>query len=108
MTGGGLAFSQLERRSVLRLLSAALVLVSTVLLAAPAGAQQIVETSTGKHVAGSCSVSQAILTAIQDAGDTRQAETKTRVNAFLNAALARPKSRSVAQSPVVFPPRPGS
>ncbi|MFB0922458.1 MAG: hypothetical protein QMB76_03110 [Alphaproteobacteria bacterium] len=53
-------------------------------------------------------MSQAIPTAIQDAGDTRQAETKTRVNAFLNAALARPKSRSVAQSPVVFPPRPGS
>jgi hypothetical protein len=51
----------------LRLLGAALTVCGMAFLAVPSQAQQIVETSTGKHVAGgNCAVSEAMLTAIQD------------------------------------------
>lgn len=81
-------------------------------LAAPAAAQQVVETSTGRHVAGGeCSVSDAMMTAIEEAQDNREAVTRARVDAMLEAALASPKTggQSGGASPVVFPPaRPGS
>lgn len=88
----------------------AVVVLGVALLAVPASAQQIVETSTGKHLAGgTCAVSEAMLTAIQGADETRKADTRARLNKMLDAALASSKTRQTAQSPVVFPPRqPGS
>ena len=93
----------------MRLLGAALTVCGMAFLAVPSQAQQIVETSTGKNVAGgNCAVSEAMLTAIQDGEAAGKAETRTRLNSFLNAALARSKPGQTAQSPLVFPPRPGS
>lgn len=80
-------------------------------LSAPASAQQVVETSTGRQLTtGECLVSQAMLTAIEDAQASREAEIRAKVDALLEAALASPKtSEAGGQSPVVFPPqRPGS
>jgi len=81
-------------------------------LSAPAAAQQVVETSTGRQLTtGECPVSQAMLTAIEDAQASREAETRAKVDALLEAALESPKTveASGGQSPVVFPPRrPGS
>lgn len=77
----------------------------------PAAAQQVVETSTGRQLtSGECSVSKAMLSAIEDAQASREAETRARVDALLEAALASPKTQGTrGQSPVVFPPqRPGS
>ena len=72
-------------------------------LAMPAAAQQIVETSTGKHIAGeSCSISEAMLTEIEGHSAAANAETRQRLNVFLDAALASPKTRKPSQSPVVF------
>jgi hypothetical protein len=99
----------IEWRRTLRVFVAALTLCGIAVLAVPAHAQQIVETSTGKHIAdGNCAVSEAMLTAIQGGEVAHKAETRTRLNALLDAALASPKNRQTAQSPVVFPPRPGS
>ncbi|MBS28002.1 MAG: hypothetical protein CL566_03625 [Alphaproteobacteria bacterium] len=81
------------------------------LAAVPAQAQQIVETTTGKHAGGNCAVSQAMLAAIQGAQAERRAETRTRINDLLETALASSKSRRAGsgQSPVVLPPaKPGS
>jgi hypothetical protein len=76
-------------------------------LSAPAAAQQVVETSTGRQLTtGECSVSQAMLAAIEDAQANREAETRAKVDALLEAALASPKTAEVVgQSPVAFPPR---
>ncbi|MBO6782262.1 MAG: hypothetical protein JJ899_03175 [Alphaproteobacteria bacterium] len=88
-------------------LIAAAVLLATAL---PAHAQQVVETSSGKQVSGhDCSVSQASLAAIRDAETDRKADTRAKLESLLDSALASPKTRQTAQSPVVFPPaRPGS
>ncbi len=68
-------------------------------------AQQVVETSTGKRIAGhQCSISQAMLAEIQGAGADRKAETRAKLEALLDSALASPKTRQTAQSSVVFPP----
>jgi hypothetical protein len=74
-------------------------------VSAPASAQQIVDTTTGtRHASGQCAVSQAMLAAIEQG----QPDTKTRVNAFLDNALASSRTRASVktegQSPVVFPP----
>ena len=76
-------------------------------LSAPAAAQQVVETSTGHQLTtGECSVSQAMLAAIEDAQANREAETRAKVDALLEAALASPKTAEVGgQSPVAFPLR---
>tara|TARA_R110002072_G_scaffold142966_1_gene288854 strand:+ start:123 stop:413 length:291 start_codon:yes stop_codon:yes gene_type:complete len=74
---------------------------------APVSAQQIVDTTTGVQLAGGqCSVSQAILAAIEQGQADRQTDTKARINAFLDNALARTRAPAKAegQSPVVFPP----
>jgi hypothetical protein len=93
----------------LRVLVAALTLCGMALLAVPAHSQQVVETSTGKHVAGgNCSVSEPMLSAIQNGDAIRKAQIRARMIALLDSALARPKSRLTAQSLVVFPLRPGS
>jgi hypothetical protein len=78
-----------------------------------ANAQQIVETSTGKHAEAPCSISEAMLAAIEDAEANRDADARARLDSLLQTALAgtrtRPSGDSPAHSPVVFPPvRPGS
>lgn len=78
--------------------------------ALPAQAQQVVETSTGKAVAGhDCSIGEAMAAEIERSRENRQAETRDRLNALLDSALARSDTEQTAQSPVVFSPaRPGS
>lgn len=90
--------------------AAVVTLIGAALFAVPVAAQQIVETSTGKQIAGhQCAVSEAFLVEIQKSGDARKADTRARLNAMLDAALASPKTNQTAVSPVVFPPRqPGS
>jgi len=81
--------------------------VAPLVAVAPVSAQQIVDTSTGvQHASGQCSVSQAILAAIDQGKADRQVDTKARVNAFLDNALAstRARAKTEGQSPVVFPP----
>lgn len=78
-------------------------------LALPAAAQQVVETSTGAthnaYAGLQCGVSQAMLAAIEKGETDRKAETKARISALLDSALASTKPRpQAAQSPVVFPP----
>lgn len=78
-------------------------------VSAPASAQQIVDTTTGtRHASGQCAVSQAMLAAIEQGQADRQVDTKTRINAFLDNALASSRTRAAVktegQSPVVFPP----
>jgi len=85
------------------------VLVAPLFAVVPASAQQIVDTSTGvQHASGQCAVSQAILAAIDQGQVDRQVDTKTRLDAFLNNALASTRARTPVrtegQSPVVFPP----
>lgn len=81
-------------------------LAAPLLAVAPAQAQQVVETATGTIQAGApCSVSQAMLAAIEQGQAEKAADTKARLNALLDSALASPKSRpQAARSPVVFPP----
>ena len=79
------------------------------LIVAPAHAQQVVEASTGsahgRQVDHQCGFSQALLAAIEKRAADRKAETKARINALLDYALAGAKSRpQAAQSPVVVPP----
>lgn len=82
---------------------AVVVFYGVAFLTMPAAAQQIVETSTGKHIAGgTCSISEAMLTEIQGNTATANAEKRQRLDAFLDAALASPKTRKPSQSPVVF------
>lgn len=73
-------------------------------------AQQIVESSTGKQIAGhQCAVSEAFLAEIGKSDAARKADTRASLNAMLDAALASPKTRGSSESSVVFPPpRPGS
>jgi hypothetical protein len=93
----------------LRVFIVALALCGMALLAMPAHSQQVVETSTGKHVAGgNCSVSETKLSVIQNGNSARKTEIRARIIALLDSALASPKSRRTAQSIVVFPLRPGS
>ena len=88
----------------------------TLFLAGAAGAanaQQIVDQSTGRVAGVQCSISQAMLAAIEDAEANRNADARTRLDSLLQTALAGSRTRSAdrsrAQSPVVFPPpRPGS
>lgn len=89
---------------------AVVTLIGAALFAAPVSAQQIVETSTGKQIAGhQCAVSEAFLAEIEKHDAARKANTRARLNAMLDAALASPRSGQVSESPVVFPPRqPGS
>ena len=75
--------------------------------AMPASAQQIVDTTSGvKLASGQCSVTQAMQAAIESGTANRQVDTRTRINAFLDNALAstRAPAKTVGQSPVVFPP----
>jgi hypothetical protein len=91
----------------MRKLIAGFAVVAPLLAAAPASAQQIVDTSTGvEHANGQCSVSQAMLAAIESGNANRQVDTKARINAFLDNALAstRAPAKTEGQSPVVFPP----
>lgn len=88
----------------MRSIIAGIAVVLPLVAAGPAMAQQVVETSTGKHAGGNCSVSRAMLAAIQDAQAGRQADTKARIENLLETALASSKSRPSGQSPVVFPP----
>lgn len=82
--------------------------VAPLFVAVPASAQQVVDTTTGvQHASGQCSVTQAMLAAIEQGEADRQADTKTRINALLDNALASSRSRpqsQAGQSPVVFPP----
>ena len=82
--------------------------VATPLFAAvPAFAQQIVDTTTGvQHASGQCSVTQAMMAAIEQGQADRQVDTKARLDAFLDNALAstRTSVKTEGQSPVVFPP----
>ncbi|MBT3400264.1 MAG: hypothetical protein HOI57_11085 [Rhodospirillaceae bacterium] len=81
--------------------------VAPLFVVAPAFAQQIVDTSTGvQHASGQCSVTQAMLAAIEQGQADGQVDTKSRINALLDNALASSRSRSLpqGQSPVVFPP----
>ncbi len=71
---------------------------------APAGAQQIVETSTGKHAGGGCATTEALAAAIADAEATRTADAKSRLDTLLGSALARTEPHPRSQSPVTFPP----
>lgn len=82
-------------------------------VSAPASAQQIVDTTTGvQHASGQCSVTQAMLAAIESGNANRQVDTRSRINSFLDNALASSESRPhpqgqashAGQSPVVFPP----
>ncbi len=91
----------------MRKLIAGFAVVAPLLAFAPASAQQIVETSTGaEHANGQCSVSQAMLAAIETGNANRELDTKARINAFLDNALAstRASAKTKGQSPVVFPP----
>jgi hypothetical protein len=75
--------------------------------ASPAYAQQVVDTTSGvQHASGQCSVSQAMLAAIEQGETEHQDDTEARINAFLDNALAstRPPAKTEGQSPVVFPP----
>ena len=93
----------------MRVLVTALTLCGMALLAVPGHAQQVVEGSAGKDVAGgNCSVTEAMLSAIQNGDAIRKSEIRARMIALLDSALASPKSRLTAQSLVVFPLRPGS
>jgi len=96
----------------MRKLFAGFAVVAPLLAVMPASAQQIVETSTGvQHASGQCAVSEAMLAAIESGNANRQVDTKARINAFLDNALAstRASAKPEGQSPVVFPPvRPGS
>lgn len=79
--------------------------VAPLFVAVPASAQQIVDTTTGaRHAGGQCSVSQAMLAAIEQGQADRQTDTRNRINALLDNALATTGSRPQGQSPVVFPP----
>lgn len=80
--------------------------VAPLFVAVPASAQQIVDTSTGvEHASGQCSVTQAMLAAIESGDANRQVDTKSRINALLDNALASSRSRTAqGQSPVIFPP----
>lgn len=95
----------------MRQLILGLILAAPLLAGAPAAAQQIVETSTGvQHASGECAVSEAMLAAIENGNANRELDTKARINAFLDNALAgtRTPAKTDGQSPVVFPPaRPG-
>ena len=76
-------------------------------LVGSAHAQQVVETSTGIAHGGQsdqkCGFSQAMLAATEKGKAARQAETKARINALLDSALASSKvSPQAAQSPVLF------
>ncbi|MGB0571253.1 MAG: hypothetical protein ACPGQM_04160 [Alphaproteobacteria bacterium] len=91
----------------MRKLIAGFAVVAPLLVVAPVSAQQIVETSTGvQHANGQCSVSQAMLAAIESGNVNREVDTKARLNAFLDNALAstRAATKTEGQSPVVFPP----
>ncbi len=84
-----------------------LLIVAPLLATAPVSAQQIVETSTGvQHANGQCSVSQAMLAAIESGNANRQVDTGARINSFLDNALAstRAPAKTEGQTPVVFPP----
>ena len=73
-------------------------------MAMPAAGQQVVETSTGKTFGGeTCAVSEAMLTEIRNGDAADKAETRARLNALLDAALASPKTRNATSSPVTFP-----
>lgn len=88
----------------MRLFAKVLAVSGLGLLAGPATAQQIVETSTGKLVAGdTCSVSDAMRTEIANADAAHRADIRARLNTLLDAALASPKTRQPAASPVTFP-----
>jgi deoxyribose-phosphate aldolase len=88
----------------LRLFAKILTVSGLGLLAVPAAAQQFVETSTGTLVAGdTCSVSEAMLTEIQGVEAAHRAETRARLDALLDAALASPKTRMPTATPVTFP-----
>lgn len=87
--------------------AAILVLAGVASLAMPAHAQQIVETSTGKTFGGeTCAVSEAMLTEIRNGDALDKAETRARLNALLDAALASPKTRNRSASPVTVVPEP--
>ena len=80
--------------------------VAPLFVAVPASAQQIVDTSMGvRHASGQCSVTQAMLAAIESGDANRQVDIKSRINALLDNALASSRSRTAqSQSPVIFPP----
>ncbi|MBT4907937.1 MAG: hypothetical protein HOL07_15360 [Rhodospirillaceae bacterium] len=81
--------------------------VAPLFVVAPVSAQQIVDTTTGtQHASGQCAVSQAMLAAIEQGQANREVDTKSRINAFLDNALAstRAPAKTQGQSPVVFPP----
>ena len=82
--------------------------VAPLFVVAPASAQQIVDTSTGvQHASGQCSVTQAMLDAIEQGQADSRLDTKARINSLLDNALASSRSRSqgqASQSPVVLPP----
>ena len=87
--------------------AAILVFSGVAFLALPAVAQQVVETSTGKTFGGeTCTVSEAMLTEIRNGDAADKAETRARLNALLDAALASPKTRNGASSPVTVVPGP--
>ncbi|MDA0784874.1 MAG: hypothetical protein O3B37_01165 [Proteobacteria bacterium] len=84
-----------------------IVVAAPLFAVAPAVAQQIVDTTTGvRHASGQCSVTEAMLAAIEQGQADRQVDTKARLDAFIDNALASSRTavKTEGQSPVVFPP----
>ena len=92
----------------MRLLGAALTVCGMAFLAVPSQAQQIVETSTGKHVAGgNCAVSEAMLTAIQDGEAAGKAETRTRLKRISQCCIGPFEARPDGAVPLGVSPASG-
>ena len=71
----------------------------TALAMSPALAQQA-DDQAAVHGEGMCGYSQALQQAQADNEKQRMAETKAKLDALIDEALASPRSQSVAQSPV--------
>lgn len=67
---------------------------------APALAQQADEQAAAGYGGGMCAFSQEMLQAQADNEQQRMAETKAKLDALIDEALASPRSQTVAESPV--------
>ena len=77
-----------------------IVVAAPLFAVAPAVAQQIVDTTTGvRHASGQCSVTEAMLAAIEQGQADRQVDTKARLDAFIAGQFphSRKDGRSVAR-----------
>lgn len=67
---------------------------------APAAAQQAHEQLAAKHGGGQCAISQAMLAAIANNKQQHMTETKSRIDLFIDNALASTRSTKLAQTPI--------